>query len=62
MTPKERRYVRGMASLTAAQLAAAFGTESTATMALGAKERRYVERIAGLTPAERAAAFGTDGR
>jgi hypothetical protein len=51
-----------MASLTAAQLAAAFGTESTATMALGAKERRYVERIAGLTPAERAAAFGTDGR
>jgi hypothetical protein len=64
LSPQERQYVKAIAALTPAQIAAAFGTametEAGLLASLSPKARQYVEAIAALTPAQLAAAFGTD--
>jgi hypothetical protein len=59
LTPTEKRYVAGMAALSPARAAAAFGHGAPDLSALTAKERRYVEGISSLTPAQLAAAYGS---
>ena len=64
LTRQQQRYVRGIAALTPAQVAAAFGTgprgDSPALASLTARQRRYVQAIASMSFAELAAAFGTE--
>lgn len=61
LAPKERQYVQAIASMTPAQLRAAFGTGVDAIGALGlsTRDEQYVRGIASLTPAQLKAAFGT---
>lgn len=61
LSPKERRYVLAISSLTPARLEAAFGTGPDAIDALGLSpaDERYVRGISSLTPAQLQAAFGT---
>ena len=60
LTPRERQYVLGIGSMTAAQLSAAFGTgQSAATGSLTPQERRYVQGITAMSRSQQAAAFGT---
>jgi hypothetical protein len=63
LTPAERQYVAGIASLTSAQIRAAFGTAlaEAAPISLTARERRYVDSVSALTARQLAAAFG-EGR
>ena len=56
----EQAYVRGIASLTPVQQAAAFGGPGAVLDALGlsTQDRQYVQGITSLTPAQQAVAFG----
>ena len=64
LTPQERQYVLGIASLAPAQLRAAFGTDRAtgdgfAGAPVTSRERQYADEIAALTPVQLWAAFGT---
>ena len=57
--------MRGITSMTPAQLVAAFGTDTEAAAVLAIltpKERQYVKSILALTPEQLVATFGTSGR
>jgi hypothetical protein len=63
LTPRERQYVTGIASLSPAQLSAAFGTDRVPSVdsilaSLTAEQRRYVRAIASLSYERLGAAFG----
>ena len=63
-TPRERRYVTGIASLSPARLRGAFGTDrvssvDSALASLTPKQQRYVRAISSLSYERLAAAFGT---
>lgn len=61
--PQVRQYVEGIAAMTRAQIAAAFGTgvqtNALVLASLSPQVRQYVEGIMALTPAQIVAAFGT---
>jgi hypothetical protein len=61
LTPSEKRYVQGIASLSRVEQAAAFGGHGGVIDALGLspREAAYVKAIVSLTPAQIAAGFGT---
>ena len=64
LTPRERRYVTGIASLSPARLRGAFGTDrvssvDSALASLTPKQQRYVRAISSLSYERLAAAFGT---
>jgi hypothetical protein len=64
LSPQERQYVTGIASLSDAQLAAAFGADRISGVdptltSLRPNERRYVRAIASMSYEQLAAAFGT---
>ena len=64
LAPQERQYVTAIASLSSAQLSAAFGTGrvsgADSTLAsLTPQDRRYVQAIAAMSYVRLAAAFGT---
>ena len=63
LTPREQRYVTAIASLSPAQVSAAFGTSGASTInavlaSLTAQQRRYVQAIASMSYTQLAAAFG----
>jgi hypothetical protein len=62
LTPAEKRYVHGIASLSRVEQAAAFGAHGGVVDALGLspREAAYVKAIVSLTPAQMTGAFGTD--
>jgi hypothetical protein len=65
LSSQERQYVTGVASLSDAQLAAAFGArrisdDDQALASLTPKQRRYVRAIASMSYEQLAAAFGTE--
>jgi hypothetical protein len=63
LTPQERRYVTGIASLSPARLHGAFGTDrvssaDSALASLTAEQQRYARAISSLSYEQVAAAFG----
>jgi len=64
LTPRQRQYVLGIASLTPAQLRAAFGTDRPSSddsvlATLTPRERHYVQAMASMNFSTLAAAFAT---